>query len=113
MLFKFKSKVTGDLIMLEPNGLRILEIMGKSPDAQGIIQPVQMHMAIVAIEAVITQEEAQREELTTKGSQALSDESTGEMGSDHDTVSLRQRAQPMLEMLRRCQRSDADIVWGV
>ena len=29
MLYKFKSKAAGDLIMLEPNGRRVLEIIGK------------------------------------------------------------------------------------
>ena len=37
MLYKFKSRVTGDLIMLEPNGRQVLEIMGKDPGASGII----------------------------------------------------------------------------
>ena len=31
MLYKFKSKAAGDLIMLEPNGRRVLEIIGKDP----------------------------------------------------------------------------------
>ena len=31
MLYKFKSKSTADLIMLEPNGRRVLEIIGKTP----------------------------------------------------------------------------------
>ncbi|MEN9376283.1 MAG: hypothetical protein RL710_1440, partial [Pseudomonadota bacterium] len=29
MLYKFKSKITGDVIMLQPNGRRVLEIIGK------------------------------------------------------------------------------------
>ena len=29
MLYKFKSKITGDVIMLEPSGRRVLEIIGK------------------------------------------------------------------------------------
>jgi hypothetical protein len=28
-------------------------------------------------------------------------------------VSLRQRAAPFLEMLRRCEKAQEDIVWGV
>ena len=37
MLYKFKSKATGDLIMLEPNGRQVLRLIGKEPTAQGII----------------------------------------------------------------------------
>ena len=39
MLYKFKSKAAGDLIMLEPNGRRVLQIIGKDPQPQGIILP--------------------------------------------------------------------------
>ncbi|MDW8337472.1 MAG: DUF1840 family protein, partial [Tepidimonas sp.] len=35
MLYRFKSKATGDVVMLEPNGRRVLEILGKDPDAPG------------------------------------------------------------------------------
>jgi hypothetical protein len=35
MLYKFKSRSTGDLIMLEVNGRQVLEILGKDPDAPG------------------------------------------------------------------------------
>ncbi|NCX06408.1 MAG: DUF1840 family protein, partial [Actinobacteria bacterium] len=36
MLFKFKSKVTGDLIMLEPDAKRLLKIMGREDQVKGI-----------------------------------------------------------------------------
>jgi hypothetical protein len=44
MLYKFKSKVTGDVIMLEANGRRVLQIIGKDAanSAQGIVLPEQM-----------------------------------------------------------------------
>ena len=46
MLYKFKSKNAGDLIMLEPHGRRILEVIGKDTGATGIILPEQMPAAI-------------------------------------------------------------------
>ena len=39
MLYKFKSKATGDLIMLEPQGKQIFKLIGKEPGAKGIILP--------------------------------------------------------------------------
>ena len=42
MLYKFKSKAAGDLIMLEPNGRRVLEIIGKDAGPKGIILPEEM-----------------------------------------------------------------------
>ncbi len=53
MLFKFKSKVAGDLIMLEPNGRRVLEIIGKDPSQAGIILPAQMSTVLSALEKTI------------------------------------------------------------
>ena len=52
MLYKFKSKATGDLIMLEPNGRRMLEIVGKEPGPKGIILAQDMPGAIAALEAL-------------------------------------------------------------
>ena len=37
MLYKFKSRATADVIMLESNGRQVLEIVGKTPGASGII----------------------------------------------------------------------------
>jgi hypothetical protein len=107
MLYKFKSKASGDLILLEPNGRRMLEIIGKTPGAQGILEVHQMAAAIAALEGAIAQDEAQR--------QAEADEARrhGHALQTQEAITLRQRAAPLIEMLRRCQKASADIVWGV
>ena len=106
MIYKFKSKATGDLIMLEPNGRRMLEIIGKDPAPAGIIQPAQMPAAVLALEAAIAREEADRK--------AAVDEArgTGHVLPTFPDVSLRQRAVPFLDMLRRGSQAQTDIVWG-
>jgi hypothetical protein len=60
MLFKFKSKAAGDLIMLEPNGRRVLQIIGKDPGPKGIILPQEMPAAIRALEDAIAKEDAEQ-----------------------------------------------------
>ena len=35
MLYKFKSKATGDLIMLEQHGSLVLRLIGKEPAPKG------------------------------------------------------------------------------
>jgi hypothetical protein len=108
MLYKFKSKAAADLIMLEPNGRRLLELIGKADSlAKGIVQPAQMPAAVAALEAAIAQEEAQRRAATEE---ALA---RGEEPPVFEGISLRQRATPLIEMLRRCQQADEDLVWGV
>ena len=108
MLYKFKSRAAADLIMLEPNGRRMLQIIGKPLDEkQGILQPQDMPAAMAALEAAILEEEARlkraREEAVARGEEPLKAED----------ISLRQRATPFIDMLRRCEKADTEIVWGV
>ena len=111
MLYKFKSKTTGTVIMLQPSGQRVLEIIGKdratAASAQGIILPEQMPAAIVALEAAILQEEAQH-----KAARAQAREQDDAALPRLEAVSLRQRATPFIDMLRRCAKDGTDIVWG-
>ena len=111
MLYKFKSKAAADLIMLQPNGQRMLQIIGKDSRnggaAKGIILPEQMPAAIAALEAAIA-----REEESLKAALAEAAE-RGEELPRTDAVSLRQRAVPFIEMLRRCEQAGKEIVWGV
>lgn len=107
MLYKFKSKAAGDLIMLEPNGRRVLEIIGKDAGPKGIILPDEMPAAIQALEAAIAREEAEH--------QAAVDEAKakGQVPPKFDAISLRQRAVPFIDMLKRCSTAGKEIVWGV
>ena len=50
MLYKFKSKATADLIMLEANGKQILRIIGKEPAPKGIVEVAEMPEAIEALQ---------------------------------------------------------------
>ena len=107
MLYKFKSKAAGDLIMLEPNGRRVLEIVGKDPGPKGIILPEQMPAAIQALEAAIALEEAQQKAAMEEA------RAEGKVPPRFGAVSLRQRAVPFIDMLKRCSAAGKEIVWGV
>lgn len=111
MLYKFKSRSVGDLIMLQPNGRRLLDIIGKDTQVgtgdKGIILPDQMPAAIAALEAAIASEEAEQK---AAQSAALVHQQTAPR---FEAISLRQRALPFIEMLRRCEKAGDEIVWGV
>jgi hypothetical protein len=107
MLYKFKSKATGDLIMLEPHGRQILSVIGKEPSPRGILEVADMPAAIMALQSVIRQ----HDERDTQSSPVQPDR--GEDDSHEDIVSLRQRAVPFIAMLQRCLDEQHDIVWGV
>lgn len=106
-LFRFKSRETGDLIMLEAHGTRILEIIGKDPGAAGVILPKQMSAAKQSLHDAVLKEEAdqqrQREEANAKG----------DPPPEFEAVGLRMRSAPFLDMLHRCEKSGVEIVWGV
>ncbi len=107
MIYKFKSKATGDLIMMGPNGDEVLRLIGKEPAAQGIVEPAAMAAAIAAIDAAVAAEDAAR--VAAGGDPEPADPDTAPRGG----VSLRQRAWPMREMLKASLASDVPVVWGV
>ena len=107
MIYKFKSKAAGDVIMMGPAGDDVLRLMGKAPAAQGIIEVNAMAAAASAIEQAVAGDEAAR-------AQAEKDAAAeGRTLAPREGVSLRQRAWPLLEMMKRSQAAGADIVWGV
>jgi hypothetical protein len=100
MLYKFKSKAAGDVIMTQPVGERMLSLIGKSPSPQGIIEVDQMAAAMSALESAVAAE-------SPKSS------SDGEVAAPKaDAVSLRQRVWPMVEMMKRSLAEKQPIVWG-
>jgi hypothetical protein len=107
MLYKFKSKAAGDLIMLEPNGRRVLEIIGKDAGPKGIILPEEMPGALQALEGAIAKEESDHKAAVEEAKAA------GHVPPTLGEVSLRQRAVPFIDMLRRCSKAGKEIVWGV
>ncbi|MBD9394662.1 DUF1840 domain-containing protein [Acidovorax sp. ACV01] len=106
MLYKFKSRAAADLIMLEPQGRQILQIIGKAPGANGIVTAAQIPGAIAALEAAVLASEAQPPV-------AEGQEDEDEQGGGVEAVRLRQRAAPFIEMLRKSAAEEADVVWGV
>jgi len=99
MIYKFKSRATGDLIMTQPVAERVLALIGKDRTPQGIIEVGQMPAAIGALEAAVAAEAPQG---------AGDDEGAGKA----DRVSLRQRVWPMVEMMKRAQAEGQPVTWG-
>jgi hypothetical protein len=107
MLYKFKSKVAGDVIMLAASGDQVLRILGREPSPQGILEVAAMPAAMQAIEAAVVEDEQARQQAQAEAA------AEGKPLALRDAVTLRQRAWPLLEMIRRSHASRVDIVWGV
>jgi len=111
MLYKFKSKATGDVIMLEPQGRQILQLIGKSPDAKGIVLSDEIPAAIQALREAVAQEEealaaAEHAQNSQEGAQTSVQSASG-------SIRLKQRVVPFIDMLQRAHRENVDVVWGV
>lgn len=105
MLYKFKSKASGDVIMLGPTGDKVLGLLGRDPSPQGIFEPRDMPAAMVTLTAAIQHDEVSRSH--------PDDASDDDAVTRPPAVALRQRVWPLIEMMRRCHAEDEPIVWGV
>ncbi len=110
MLYKFKSKAAGDLIMMGPTGDQVLRIIGKEPAPQGIIEPAAMAAAVAALERAVAEDEAARAQAERE---AQAEGRKLAPPGQREGVSLRQRVWPMVEMLKRASAEKHEIVWGV
>ncbi len=106
MLYKFKCKAAGDLVMLGPQGDELLRLMGREPAARGIIEAADLGAALAALEAAVLRSEPS----TGPADDAADDEAPAD---ESQRVSLRQRAWPLRELLRRAHDAQAAVVWGV
>jgi hypothetical protein len=96
MIYKFKSKAAGDVIMLQPHGDQLMRLIGREPAAKGIIETAAMPAAIRALQEAAAQ------------AQPTAVDEGGERG-----VGLKQRVWPMIEMMKRSLAAGEPIVWGV
>jgi len=105
MIYKFKSQAAADVIMLRLNGDQMLAIVGKQPAPQGIITVAQIPAAIAALEAAIVTHEAAQSH--------RAEQPQAEVEVEGDSVRLRDRAAPFIELLRTSAQAGKDVVWGV
>jgi hypothetical protein len=107
MTTTFTSKVTGEVLMLRADAEKVLAAMGLSTATKGIIEPAVMPAALARIELAMTREESSQPRADTVAH-------GGDLSNtDEAAVSLRQRAWPLLEMMKRAQAEAEPVVWGV
>ncbi len=106
MIYKFKSEVSADIIMMGPDGDKVLRLIGKEPAPRGILAAEAMPAAVAAIEQAIANAKAVDVE-------AEEDGEDDRAGREAKAVRLQQRAWPLLDMMKRAAAAGKDIVWGV
>ena len=111
MVYKFSSRATADMIMLDPDAKMLLTVIGKDPSATGIVTVAQIPGAIATLKAAIADEDNRSKAPTTPANEKDAEDEDGDDVAA--TVGLKQRAVPFLEMLERSAAVGADVVWGV
>jgi len=108
MLYEFKSKATGTVVMTSNVAERILSIIGKEAGPQGIITLEQINPAIAALQSAI-----ERDDRESQGERDSDATEADEPAHQHQTISLRQRAHPFIELLRDAYKAQERVTWGV
>ena len=107
MLYRFKSQASADVVMLETNARQLLDIIGKTSGASGVITVDQMPGAISALEAAVA-----REAQNGKHNHDAHAAEDHDAESEAQHVGLHQRATPLLHMLKESMGEKKDIVWS-
>ena len=108
MLYKFKSKASGDVIMFEAHAKALLEIMGKDPSGKGILLVDDMPQALAALERALAEQQDHEDKHKSQVHHGSPEQEGGIQG-----VGLRQRAAPLKRMIMQCIQEGHPIVWGV
>lgn len=104
MLYEFKSKATGTVVMTGAVAERLLAVVGKEAAPKGIFTVEQMPDAIAALQAAIEREKAEG---------PGGDEVEAATPGGPRSVTLAQRAWPLIDMLKDAHRAGQPITWGV
>jgi len=105
MLYEFKSRATGNVVMTQKVAERLLAIIGKPAGPKGIILPEQMPAAIAALEAAVAEERAAAADAP--------EEDEDERRERPVPVTLGQRAWPLIDMMKTAYAAEREITWGV
>lgn len=107
MIYKFTSKASGDVLMKQPVGDVVLNIIGKPSAAQGIIEVASMPAAIAALQAAMAA-------TPPHSAPPAGDDGGDRDSSDHgsDLVSLRARIWPFLQLLEQSLAENTPVTWG-
>jgi hypothetical protein len=106
MLYKFKSKAAGDVIMLAPQGKLAVEAMGKAAGQPGIVRAADLAAALAGLQAAAAKEAADRARITQEAA------AKGEPKPLFDPITLAARFKPLMDHIQRAQREEADVTWG-
>jgi hypothetical protein len=110
-LYTFSSKAGSDVLMTRVVAERLLQAIGKPPAASGIVEPFDLAFAIEQLERAVSSAELNESAHTQDVHQHTEKEENTEQSMPNE-VSLRQRAWPLLNLLKQAAKEKHCVVWA-
>ncbi len=110
MLITFTSGAGPKVLMFGEVANQLLEVMGKTTTAKGIVTVEQMDEALGLLRGAVN---SSRSSATASARGGKPDDARDQPGCDRrSAISLAQRAQPLIDLLVRSQRAGTPVLWG-
>ena len=119
MLYEFRSRATGTVVMTGDVAEPLLRAMGKEPTPSGIVTVAQLPEIIARLERARTHSSMEEpEQAAHPATHSAAHPSLQASTHQHpDTleppVSFGARAWPLLDLLQAAHAAGRDVVWGV
>jgi len=107
MLITFHSDAYADITMFGEVGTKLLQLMGHSGTVPGAIKAADVPAALATLTAAVSE---QGDEPLGQSKDQSQDEDDPE-AAKQPQVSLRQRAFPLLELLKAAAENESDVTW--
>lgn len=109
MLYEFKSKAAGTVVMTQPVAEKLLAIIGKPPGPAGVFEPAHLAAAIAALQSAVERDAAGAS--GEPGANSDEDDAPTDPFTRH--VGLKQRAWPLIDLMKAALAADKRVTWGV
>ena len=106
MLVTFTSNTSGEIIMFAETARRLLDIIGKTCSALGVITEEQLPEAIEKLQRAVLAEKNEVSEESQRLNKAGDDEDPKTPG-----IGLAQRAYPLIELMERIRVIGGFVMW--
>lgn len=106
-MITFSSAAGADVDMLDAQGERLLDVIGRTGMWRGVITAAQAGDAIARLHAAGAAERSQQPSIEPGMDVGAGDE------RDAELVTLKQRAFPLMQLLKRAQAADQPVLWGM
>ncbi len=108
MLVTFRTEAYADITMFGDVATELLKMMGHSGTVPSAILPEDIPGALERLEAALAERELEADEPAAQDEEENEDD---EEDSDEPRVSLRNRAFPLIELLRAAHREQVSVTW--